>query len=103
MGAAEHDIGPATGGHDGRAPRRRPRAGARRRRRVAIAPRQWPDRTHSRRRCDGGAMSDRFLLINLNNTHTTFALAGPDRILTRKVVPTVKVDGVPFRQDGLTG
>lgn len=41
------------------------------------------------------------LLINANNTNTTFALANRDRILTRKVVPTVKLNGIPFRQDRL--
>ena len=48
-------------------------------------------------------MSGRFLLVNLNNTNTTFALADHDRILARKVVATANLDGVPFRQDGLSG
>lgn len=48
-------------------------------------------------------MSDRFLIVNLNNTNTTFALANRDRLLARKVVPTAKLKGIPFRQDGLTG
>jgi type III pantothenate kinase len=48
-------------------------------------------------------MSERFLIVNLNNTNTTFALANRDRILTRKVVPTAKLKGVPFRQHGLAG
>lgn len=48
-------------------------------------------------------MSDRFLLINLNNTNTTFALANPRRILSHKIVPTARLKGVPYRQDGLTG
>jgi type III pantothenate kinase len=43
------------------------------------------------------------LLINANNTNTTFALANRDRILARKAVPTAKLNGIPFRQDGLTG
>lgn len=48
-------------------------------------------------------MSERFLIVNLNNTNTTFALANRDRLLTRRVVPTAKLKGVPFRQDGLAG
>lgn len=43
------------------------------------------------------------LLINANNTNTTFALANHDRILSRKIVPTAKLAGIPFRQDALTG
>jgi type III pantothenate kinase len=42
------------------------------------------------------------LLINANNTNTTFALTNRDRILTRKVVPTAKLHKIPFRLDGLT-
>jgi type III pantothenate kinase len=41
------------------------------------------------------------LLINANNTNTTFALASRDRVITRKVVPTVKLNGIPFRQERL--
>ena len=37
------------------------------------------------------------LLINANNTNTTFALANRDRILSRKVVPTAKLVSIPFR------
>ncbi len=48
-------------------------------------------------------MSDQFLLINLNNTNTTFALANRRRILSRKIIPTRALDRVPFRQDRLTG
>ena len=48
-------------------------------------------------------MSDRFLLINLNNTNTTFALANRQRILATKVVPTAKLKDVPFPQYGLAG
>ncbi len=48
-------------------------------------------------------MSDQFLLINLNNTNTTFALANRRRILARKIVPTLALDHVPFRQDRLAG
>jgi type III pantothenate kinase len=48
-------------------------------------------------------MSERFLIVNLNNTNTTFALATCDRILARKVVPTAQLKGVPFRQERLTG
>jgi type III pantothenate kinase len=43
------------------------------------------------------------LLINANNTNTTFALTNRHRILTRKIVPTAKLNGVPFRQRDLTG
>jgi type III pantothenate kinase len=48
-------------------------------------------------------MSEQFLIVNLNNTNTTFALANRDRILARKVVPTTMLKGIPFRQDGLRG
>jgi type III pantothenate kinase len=41
------------------------------------------------------------LLINANNTNTTFALASRRRILTRKTVPTARLAGIPFAQTGL--
>jgi type III pantothenate kinase len=41
------------------------------------------------------------LLINANNTNTTFALANRHRILARKIVRTAKLAGIPFRQDDL--
>src|SRR2546425_657499 len=44
-----------------------------------------------------------FLLINANNTNTTFALANRDRILARKVVPTAKLKSIPFRQSDFAG
>ncbi len=41
------------------------------------------------------------LLINANNTNTTFALANRERILARKTVPTARLRGIPFPQAGL--
>ena len=37
------------------------------------------------------------LLINANNTNTTFALANERRILRVKKVPTTAIAGIPFR------
>ncbi len=41
------------------------------------------------------------LLINANNTNTTFALASRERILARKTVPTARLRGIPLPQAGL--
>jgi type III pantothenate kinase len=43
------------------------------------------------------------LLINANNTNTTFALSDRDRIRAHKVVPTAKLDGIPFPQRDYAG
>jgi type III pantothenate kinase len=41
------------------------------------------------------------LLINANNTNTTFALANRARILSRRTVPTAQLSRIPFPQDRL--
>ncbi len=41
-------------------------------------------------------MAKPFLLINVNNTNTTFALANRDRLLLLRRIPTAKVREVPF-------
>jgi type III pantothenate kinase len=41
-------------------------------------------------------MAERFLLINVNNTNTGFALATPQRIVEVKRVPTASVRGIPY-------
>jgi type III pantothenate kinase len=43
------------------------------------------------------------LLINANNTNTTFALSNCDRILACKIVPTAKLSKIPYRRDEYNG
>jgi len=44
-----------------------------------------------------------FLLVNINNTNTSFALANAKRILRVVKVPTVSVKEVPFGGDAVSG
>ena len=44
-----------------------------------------------------------FLLVNINNTNTSFALATARRILRVVKVPTVSVWKIPFGDDGISG
>src|SRR3989442_4645703 len=99
MGTVVHDAGQATGGEDGHAPHRGLRAGARWRRGAAPAQGQWADRTNSRRRRGGGARMKKpspALLINANNTNTSFVLASEKRIIRTVRVPTAAIRDIPF-------
>jgi len=44
-----------------------------------------------------------FLLVNINNTNTSFALANSKRILRVVKVPTASVRDIPFARDGICG
>jgi len=44
-----------------------------------------------------------FLLVNINNTNTSFALANSRRILRVVKVPTVSVREIPFARAGISG
>ena len=48
-------------------------------------------------------MTDRFLLININNTNTSFALATPKRIVRVIKVPTASVRKIPFVGTKISG
>jgi type III pantothenate kinase len=44
-----------------------------------------------------------FLLVNINNTNTSFALANSRRILRAIKIPTVSVQRIPFMRAGISG